>query len=86
MVTREQDKQDSHERHQREAAIGEHVIDTLGRPGGLQRVQVRQLWQDHYRVNLFVGGDLTSVKVTHSYFVLADSAGNIVKSTPKISK
>ena len=46
-------------------------------------MQVRLLWEDHYRVNILVGLDAASAKVAHSYLVTADSDGNIVAATPK---
>ena len=66
--------------------IGENVMHTLGHPGDLQRLQVKRLWDLHYRVNVFVGPDVTSIKVAHSYFLVADSKGNIITSTPTITK
>ena len=77
------------ERHKREtlnALIGERVIHTLGEPGDLLQVQVRRLWENHYRVNILIGADAASGKVANSYFLQADGAGNILQSTPKILK
>ena len=77
------------EQHKREtlnALIGEQVIHTLGKPVGLHHLQVRRLWQDHYRVNVFIGADAASAKIANSYFVKADSSGNIVASRPRITK
>jgi hypothetical protein len=62
------------------------VINSLGQPGNLHMVQVRNLWEDHYRVNVFVGSDAGSAKVAHSYFLVTDVNGNIVTSNPKITK
>jgi len=73
-------------RQERKNVIGKHVIHTLGLPGDLYGVQVRHLWEDHFRVNILVGLDAASVKVAHSYFLVADSDGNIVASTPKITR
>src|SRR2546423_64796 len=67
-------------------ALGSHVMEALGRPRDLQRVQVRQVWEGHYRVNIFVGVDLASAKVAHSFFVATDDDGKIVTSTPKIGR
>jgi len=78
--------QDKQARQQRKAVIVKHVMDTLGQPQDLHRVQVRYLWEDHYRVNVFVGVDAASAKVGHSYFLEADRDGNIVACTPKIAK
>ena len=55
-------------------------------PTPLREVQVRQLWKDHYRVNVMVGVDAASVRVAHSYFVETDGDGNVLAATPKITK
>jgi hypothetical protein len=68
------------------AVIEKHVMRTLGRPGDLQRVQVRRLWDDHYRVNIVVGPDLASATIPHSYFLVVDSDGNIMASNPAIAR
>jgi hypothetical protein len=70
----------------RSATIGQHILHGLGQPGGLHAVQVRWLWGDHFRVNVLVGPDSTSVKVAHSYFLVADDDGRIVASTPTITR
>jgi hypothetical protein len=80
---RDQEKQT---RQQRKTVIGKQVIHILGQPGHLHEVQVRFLWEDHYRVNILVGLDAASAKVAHSYFLVADSDGIIVASTPKIMR
>ena len=72
------------QRHQ--AAIRGQVIRTLGTPGDLQLVQVRQLWDDHYRVNVLIGENVASTRVAHSYFLVADGDGKILTSTPAITK
>jgi hypothetical protein len=90
MATKQQDKQhneqEKQDAQQRSALIGQHAINTLGRPGDLHTVQVRRLWDDRYRVNIFVGPDAASAKVAHSYFLVVDVDGNILASTPKITK
>jgi hypothetical protein len=66
--------------------IGRHVMHSLGQPNDLQRVQVRRLWADRYRVNIVVGVDVACVRIAHSYFLVADEDGNILTSTPQITK
>jgi hypothetical protein len=68
------------------ALIGERVLSQLGKPVDLHRVQVRRLWDGHYRVNILIGADAASAKVSDSYFLQADGDGNIVTSTPQISR
>ena len=72
--------------HQQVAVIAHYVMHALGQPGDLHRVQVRPLWQDHYRVNVLVGPDALSVRVAHSYFLVADGEGNILVSTPHLTR
>jgi len=90
MSTKEQVKQHAvqgkSDRQQRESAIGRHVLEVVGRPGDLQMVCVRHLWEDRYRVNIVIGQDAASVKIAHSYFVVVDAAGNVTHSIPKIQK
>ena len=90
MPTKQQGEQqageENQEGRQRDAVIGEHVLHALGRPGDLQRVEVRRLWKDHYRVNVFVGAVAGSTRVAHSYFLVADGEGNVAESTPKITR
>jgi hypothetical protein len=73
-------------RQQLNAAIGKYVMHTLGQPGNLRKLQVWELWEDHYRVNILVGPDAASAKIAHSYFLVADADGKILTSTPRITK
>jgi hypothetical protein len=82
----QQAEPEKHGLPQRDAVIGKYVLHALGQPGDLQQVQVRWLWEDHYRVNVLVGADAASVKVAHSYFLVADAAGNVLASVPEIAK
>ncbi len=66
--------------------IGERILHILGEPDSLLAVQVRHLWAVNYRVNVLVGPHVASARVVHSYFLRADSQGNIIESTPTISK
>jgi hypothetical protein len=80
---------DDSERHQQETQyrlLGEQVLHMLGTPGNLLTVQVRMLWKDHYRVNLFVGPDAASAQITNSYFLVVGTNGSIMTSTPEITK
>jgi hypothetical protein len=90
MTTKQQDKQPTaavkQDHQEQAAAIGTRVLRALGQPPGLHQVQVRHLWTDHYRVNIFVGAEAGSAKVAHSYFLAADGEGNITACNPKITK
>ena len=87
MPTDQPDKMFSDEKkHQGEpvsSVLGQHVMRILGRPPGEHQVRVRQLWKDHYRVNIFVGQP-ASAKVMHSYFMVVDGEGNVVTAEPPI--
>jgi hypothetical protein len=90
MATKQQDKQSAvavkEDHRQQDAVIGNGVIRVLGHPPGLHQVQVRRLWGDHYRVNIFVGPDAASARIAHSFFLDEDAEGNISTSNPKITK
>lgn len=68
------------------ALIGEQVLHTLGKPASLYKVQVRPLWKGRYRVNVLIGADAATAKIASSYFVEADSSGNVLESRPTITK
>jgi hypothetical protein len=46
------------------------------------RVQVRRLWENHYRVNVYVGGEGPTATIAHSFFLVADATGAVLASTP----
>jgi hypothetical protein len=88
-MTQQRKQHDDVEQHKREvlnALIGEQVVHTLGELNSLHKVQVCRLWNDRYRVNIFIGPNPLSVKIANSYFVEVDSNGNIVASRPRITK
>lgn len=88
-TTQQREQQKDVERLKRETLgtlIGEQVVHTLGDPRGLHKVQVRPLWENRYRVNILVGADAACAKVAHSYFLTTDNDGNILASTPKITR
>ena len=74
------------EEERQTALIGEWVLYALGTPTDLHKVQVRRLWEDHYRVNVLVGPDAASVKVAHSYFVVTAEDRNVVSSVPEVTR
>lgn len=90
MPTKEQGQQQTElaiQAHkQRSSVIVGQLLQALGRPAILHRVDVRHLWDDHYRANVYVGADGASTRVAHSYFVVADEAGNIIVSMPDITR
>jgi hypothetical protein len=89
MAAKQQEKQHAEPGKQgcqdRSAIIGKGVLHILGQPKDLVCLQVRHLWDDHYRVNVMVGSDLVSARVANSYFLVADNDGNIVSAIPKIT-
>src|SRR5262249_35912065 len=90
MPTQEHGKQQADPKKQEgkriSATIARHVLDALGQPGELHEVQVRRLWEDYFRVNVYVGADAASARVVDSFFLRADGDGNILTSTPEITK
>jgi hypothetical protein len=90
MSTKQQEQRPPEQKKQEggllEAVVRDNVMSDLGRPAGLHRVQVKCVWGNHYRVNIFVGLDAASFKVAHSYFLEADGNGKILTSCPAIKK
>lgn len=90
MLTTEQLEQANDlSRHNKEAidaVIREQVLHCLGTPADLFRLQVQHLWEDHYRVNVFRGVNAASVCIAESYFIEVGGNGNIVASTPPITR
>jgi|SRR5579871_5091098 len=84
---REQHKDiQQHQRETQKTLIREQVMHRLGEPPGLHKVQVWRLWEDHYRVNVFVGADATTARIANSYFLTSDHDGKIIASNPKLTK
>ena len=61
------------ERTAMHAFIGRQVLQSLGSPGDLLKVQVNPLGNDHYRVNVMVGKSLASARVGDSFFLTAEA-------------
>jgi hypothetical protein len=80
------DKMKQEERETLDNLIREQVIHALGTPTDLRNVRVRKVWKDHYRVNVIVGVNAGSVRVANSYFLVIDSDGSLISTTPKITK
>jgi hypothetical protein len=90
MPTNKQDQQATgtpeQGRRERDTLLGGQVLRALGRPAALRGVHVRQLWEDHYRVNVLVGADAASARVLHSFFLVTDGDGNVLTAAPKITR
>jgi hypothetical protein len=71
---------------QQSGIIVRQLVQALGRPAALHRVEVRHLWEKHYRVNVFVGADAASTRIVHSFFLSTDENGNIIASAPAITR
>lgn len=66
--------------------IREQLIHAIGTPINLRNVQVRKVWNHHYRVNVIVGVNAGSLRIANSYFLKIDNDGSLVAATPKITK
>ncbi len=80
------DEEGARDRPSQDAALRNSVITSLGVPPDLYRVAVMPLWGNRYRVNVLVGADPTSVRIAHSYFVEVGAVGNIITTTPRITR
>ena len=66
-------------------AIARQVMQAIGEPMNLRRVQVHSLWGDRYRVNVLIGASDTFATVAQSYFLVAQD-GLIITSTPALKR
>ena len=85
-VIESQDDRQKQTPPQRDDFISKKVLLALGRPTNLCRIQVRRLWEDHYRVNVLVGTEVYSARIGHSYFLVMDAEDNIIRCMPPLAK
>ncbi|MEX0744207.1 MAG: hypothetical protein WD118_01285 [Phycisphaeraceae bacterium] len=67
----------------------QQVLEQLGRAPWLEKVDARELWPCHWRVNLWrkhAKGLLGDHHIALSYFVTTDGDGVIVSSQPPIER
>jgi hypothetical protein len=67
------------------AVIRERLLLALGEPSELSRVQVKPLWGNRYRANVFVGTGF-AVRMAHSYFLAVGDEGEIVSASPPLKR
>ena len=65
-------------------AVGRAVMTALGRPTDFLRVTARRVTETGHRVNVIAGGDPTTARIAHSFFVTTDADGNLTGSAPPI--
>ena len=61
-------------------------IETPSGPGGLLLGGAAVGWMSFAHVNVFVGADICSATIAHSYFVVTDGEGTVVAATPAITR
>jgi hypothetical protein len=81
-----EDKMKQFENEKLDSLVEKQVIAALGTPMDLRSVQVRKVWDDHYRVNVIVGANAASVKIANSFFLVIGGDGSLIAATPKIMK
>lgn len=77
---------ENNKREARKGRVRNHVLQALGAPADLLRVQVRPLWGRNYRVNIMTGADAACARIPHSYFVVTDGDGKVLSSTPPLTR
>ncbi len=66
--------------------VGVQVLRVLGRPSNLRAIIVRPLWENRYRVNIYLGDDLLTATIANSYFLTTDDDGIIRTVNPRLAK
>src|SRR5438477_12851206 len=69
-----------------ESMVAAAVLRELGRPADFLRAGARLLWGSCYRVNIFVGPDVASARIAHSFFLTADGDGKVLTSNPPVRR
>jgi hypothetical protein len=82
---RESSPPDRRAEHQA-ASVCLAVIRALGRPPDLLGISAVRLWENHFRVNVRTGRDVTSVLIPFSFFVTADEDGTVLASVPRLAR
>jgi hypothetical protein len=72
------------QQQQRAEAVARLVRRALGGPDGSLTVQVRPLWDNHYRVNVLAGEGPSSFTIARSYFLEVDGEGKLLASAPAL--
>jgi len=61
------------------AQVEQWILEELGEPGNLLRIEAKPLWDDYFRVNVYtrtdVGLNAKEVAVSDSFFVFKSEAG-----------
>lgn len=72
----------------REAAIGNNILATLGKPKDFSRIEVRNLHANRYRINVRIEKDgfVKTYPIVDSFYVTVDSDGGILETSPKLLK
>ena len=76
----------SDSRESLKALIRSQVVRSLGTPDDMLKVLVHPVGQDSFRVNVVVGKSVSSARIADSFFLTADSDGNILTSSPEIAR
>lgn len=67
-------------------AVGQSVLEQLGKPPNFDRIDARQVGEGRYRVNIWVREESNfGAKIIDSFYVWAEPDG-IVNSNPEIKK
>lgn len=68
--------------------IVDRVLEKLGTPWNLFRVDAKRLWDNTYRVNVYcafeTGGTVPSISISDSFFVRSNADG--IESKPPITR
>lgn len=84
-MTREVKEANLAAQRQFEAVVTRQIIRDLGAPPRLQHIDVKRLWESHYRVNFWCD-DAGVPRLAHSYFAEVSLSGSIVRVDPAIER
>ena len=88
-VRKEDVKKDEPKQPDFSPVIQEAVLERLGKPDDFWKVDVKPLWENRFRVNVWteqMGRIGPTHRIVDSFFIVASPEGGIVESRPQISK
>ncbi len=84
--TKEQEKKNKDLINER---IKEYVFENLGQPKNLYRLDIRSLWENFYRINMW-SVDSSSIIETYvlsdSFFIEISEGGEVIACNPEIKR
>lgn len=73
------------------AIFEQNILEELGTPPGFLQIDAKPLWDNRYRVNIWVEYEdkiyqVVRKQISDSFFVVTSDGGEIIRSSPEIKR